>query len=97
MKLVWSPIAFSQAEEIADYIADDNPFASEKWLAGLFAAVERLTDYPESGRPVPEIPRPEIREIVCGEYRIIYRVRTATVSILTVRHGRRLLSVNDLG
>ncbi|MEI7901696.1 MAG: type II toxin-antitoxin system RelE/ParE family toxin [bacterium] len=97
MKLVWSPIALSQAEEIADYIADDNPFASEKWLAGLFEAVERLTAYPESGRPVPEIQRPEIREIVYGEYRILYRVSSATVALLTVRHGRRLLSENDLG
>jgi plasmid stabilization system protein ParE len=96
MKLVWSPLALNQAEEIADYIADDNPFASEKWLSGLFGAVERLTDYPESGRPVPEIPRPEIREIVYGEYRIIYRVRTATLALLTVGHGRRLLSENDL-
>ena len=97
MKLVWSPLALHQAEEIADYIADDNPIASEKWLSGLFEAVERLTDYPKSGRPVPEIPRPEIREIVYGEYRIIYRVRSATVALLTVRHGRRVLSENDLG
>ena len=97
MKLVWTPIALDQAEEIAKFIADDNPYAAEKWLSGLFEAAERLEDYPESGRPVPEIRRPEIREIVYGEYRIIYRVRTATVALLTVRHGRRVLSENDLG
>ncbi len=97
MKIVWAPIALDQAEEIADFIADDNPYAAEKWLSGLFEAAERLADYPESGRAVPEIRRPEIREIVYGEYRIMYRVRTATVALLTVRHGRRLLSENDLG
>jgi len=96
MTLVWAPIALNQAEEIAAFIADDNPRAAERWLSGLFEATERLTDYPDSGRPVPEIRRPEIREIVYGEYRIIYRVRTATVALLTVRHGRRLLSENDL-
>ena len=97
MKLVWSPLALTQAEEISCYIAEDNPAAAEKWLAGLFGEVERLADYPESGRHVPEIRRPEIREIIYGEYRIIYRIRTATAAILTVRHGRRLLSEGDLG
>lgn len=97
MKLVWSPLAFTQAEEISGYIAEDNPIAAEKWLMGLFDEVERLADYPESGRHVPEIRRPEIRELVYGEYRIIYRIRAATVAILTVRHGRRLLSEGDLG
>jgi plasmid stabilization system protein ParE len=97
MKLVWSPIALNQAEEIANFISDDNPYAAEKWLSGLFVAAERLADYPESGRYVPEIRRPEIREIGYGEYRIIYRVRTETVALLTVRHGRRLLSENDFG
>ena len=97
MKLVWSPLALSQAEAISCYIAEDNPSAAEKWLVGLFCDVERLADYPESGRHVPEIRRPEIREMVYGEYRIIYRIRAATVAILTVRHGRRLLSEGDLG
>lgn len=97
MKLFWSPLALVQAEEISCYIAEDNPSAAEKWLAGLFEEVERLADYPESGRHVPELRRPEIREIVYGEYRIIYRIRTVTVAILTVRHGRRLLSDDDLG
>ena len=97
MKLVWSPLALTQAEEIASYIAEDNLSAAERWLAGLFDEVERLVDYPESGRHVPEIRRSEVRELVYGEYRIIYRIRTVMVAILTVRHGRRLLSEGDLG
>jgi plasmid stabilization system protein ParE len=97
MKLVWTPLALEQAEEIADYIASDNAAAAEHWLAGLFDVVERLGNYPESGRPVPEIRRPDIREIIYGDYRAIYRIRSATVAILTVRHGRRLLCEHDLG
>jgi len=96
MRLVWSPLALAQAKAIADYIAEDNPLAAEKWLTGIFTAVERLMDDPESGRQVPEIRRPEIREVRHGEYRIIYRAQVATVAILTVRHGRRLLSEKNL-
>ena len=97
MKIVWSPLALLQADEISCYIAEDNLSAAERWLMGLFDQVDRLADYPESGRPVPEIRRSEVRELVYGEYRIIYRIRAATVAILTVRHGRRLLSEADLG
>ena len=97
MKIVWSPLALTQAEEIACYIAEDNRSAAERWLMGLFTEVDRLADYPESGRHVPEIRRSEVRELIYGEYRIIYRTKTAAVAILTVRHGRRLLSEGDLG
>jgi plasmid stabilization system protein ParE len=91
MKIAWTPTAFAQAEEIARQIAWDKPPAAEKWLDGLFDSVERLSNFPESGKWVSEIPRREIREIIYGNYRVIYRI-----SILTVRHGRRRLSETDI-
>jgi plasmid stabilization system protein ParE len=97
MKLVWSPLALGQVEELAEYIASDDAAAAERWLAGLFAVLERLEDYPESGRPVPEIRRPGLREAIYGNDRAVYRIRSPTVAILTVRHGRRLLRERDLG
>ncbi|MGM0539773.1 MAG: type II toxin-antitoxin system RelE/ParE family toxin [Thermodesulfobacteriota bacterium] len=45
------------------------------------AAVERLTSFPNSGRIVPEIRDPVIREIVFGSYRIIYRVKDNLVEL----------------
>lgn len=39
---------------------------------------------------------PEIREIVFGNFRIIYRYQRKVVEILTVRHGARLLGIEDL-
>jgi toxin ParE1/3/4 len=49
----------------------------------------QLADFPASGRVVPEIARPEIREILEQPYRIIYRIRPERVEILAVVHGRR--------
>ena len=41
---------------------------------------------------VPEWQRPELRELIDGAYRIVYRTRAAdAVEILTVVHGARLL------
>lgn len=54
MKVEWSPLALDRVSEIARYIAKDNPDAAERWVNELFDAVERLADFPESGRIVPE-------------------------------------------
>lgn len=41
------------------------------------------------GRIVPEDKRQRCRELLFGNYRIIYRVEDGTVQILTVIHGAR--------
>lgn len=51
---------------------------------------------PGIGRVVPEIGEPTVREILRGMYRVIYRYRDERVEILTVFHGARLLSAQDL-
>jgi len=50
-----------------------------------------LSQFPESGRIVPEIDDPEIRERFVYSYRVIYRVETDRLLIVAVVHGRRLL------
>ncbi len=48
------------------------------------------------GRVVPEINRKEIREIILGNYRIIYRIKKDVLEILTVYHSARLLEKEDI-
>jgi toxin ParE1/3/4 len=90
MRLVWSPLALTQVRDIARYIAKDKPSAAQKWVQRLFAAVERLPDQPLACRVVPELNRPDIREFIFGNYRVIYRLRNG-LQVLVVRHGRQLL------
>ena len=59
-------------------------------------AVERLAHLPRIGRVVPEINDTAIREIILGNYRIIYRLHTELAEILTVYHGARLLDPTTL-
>ena len=49
-----------------------------------------------SGRIVPEIHREDIRELIYGNYRIIYRLETKKVAILTVRHGKQILPIDEI-
>lgn len=90
MKIVWTPLALERVNDIARYIARDKPAAAAKWVKELFRLVGRLSSQPHSCRVVPELNRPDIRELIHGSYRVIYKL-TDEVHILTVRHGRQLL------
>ena len=92
----WSPLAISRLSEIAKYIAQDNPVAAERWVNKIFALVEKLSDFPERGRMVPEINNKMIREVISGNYRVIYKLEDREISILTVRHVKQILSVEEL-
>jgi plasmid stabilization system protein ParE len=95
MKIFWAPLAITRVNEIADYIAEDNLNASQDWVDGILKKVERLEEFPYSGRIVPELNRKEIREIFFGNYRIIYQISKDSVSILTVRHFKQRLPLED--
>ena len=96
MKIIWSPLAIESAKEIVDYIALDKPSAAENWIENVFSKVEPLESSPEIGRIVPEIGNPQFREIIYGNYGIIYRIEPKQISILTIRHGAQILPIDEI-
>lgn len=97
MKIIWSPLAIQRVQEIADYIAYDKPPAAIQWVESVFDAAEKLQQHPQFGRQLPELQNPNYREIIHGNYRIIYRLEEKRILILTVRHGSQILPREDLG
>lgn len=96
MTIIWSPLAVDRVSEIADYIAKDKPSATEKWINTVFSKVEQLESSSEIGRIVPEINNSQFRELIYGNYRIIYRIKKKQISILTIRHGKQILPINEI-
>lgn len=96
MKIIWSPLAIDRALEIAEYIAQDKPDAAEKWINTVFSKVEQLKSSPEIGGIVPEIRNDQFRELIYGNYRIVYRIEKEQISILTIRHGKQILPINEI-
>ncbi|MBN1669811.1 MAG: type II toxin-antitoxin system RelE/ParE family toxin [Kiritimatiellae bacterium] len=96
MRVRWSPLAVARVSEIAEYIARDNPIAAERWAISVFDRVKQVRDFSKSGRHVPEIIRKDIGELVHGNFRIIYRIERQAVSILTVRHFKQILPLEDI-
>ena len=96
MKIIWSPLAINKASEIAGYIAQDKPSAAKRWINKVFAKVEKLKSSTQIGRVVPEISNNKFRELIYGNYRIIYRMEIKQISILTIRHGKQILPIDEI-
>ena len=96
MKIVWSPLAIERTSEIAVYIAQDNADAAISWINAVFDRADGLKAFPERGRIVPEAQNEAIRELIYGNYRIIYRLQEKKISILTVRHVKQILPVDEI-
>ena len=88
-ELIWSPRAVADLEEIRAFIEADSPAWADLTVRRIVAAVERLEQFPDSGRMVPERQSPELREVISGNFRIVYRRRETSVEIATVFRGSR--------
>ena len=95
MKVVWSPLALEKLEAIAKYIALDKPSAADKWVNDIFDRTDLLANQPEIGREVQELVGSNYRELIFGNYRIIYKIESE-VKILTLRNSRQLLNADEI-
>jgi len=87
----WTPQAADDLEAIYLFIARDSPKLADAFADRVLRATDRLAEFPRSGRILPELGIENIREIVVGNYRVIYRLHPESVQLLTVHHGARML------
>lgn len=96
MKPLWTEQAYLRLAEIYAFVASDSVDSAERLVDRLEHRAERLTRFPESGRHVPEFPFSEFREVLVGNYRLVYRVRGGHVEIVTVFEGHMLFPLEDI-
>jgi toxin ParE1/3/4 len=98
MSVTWSREAGENLVDIEEFIARDSVERATRFVDALIDYTEAiLADNPKSGRSVPEIGNPDIRELIYQGYRIVYRLNGDRIEILTVFEGHRLLRQNELG
>lgn len=90
-RVIWTEPALFDLNEIAEYIALDKMSAARRLVQRVFTCVERLEQFPESGRMPPELEHSKYREIIVGPCRVFYRVDQDKVYILYVMRGERQL------
>lgn len=70
-QIKWSLQALDDIESIADYIGNDSEKYAGFFVHSVIDSVQRLIDFPVSGRKVTELNDCTIRELIIGNYRII--------------------------
>ena len=92
-KIEWTKRALEDMHDIYEFIAKDSSRYAQIQVESIQDAVSNLTSFPLMGRKVPEFPYLKYREILVGNYRIIYRYdeERNQIFVMAVVHGRRLL------
>ena len=88
-EVIWTSPALDDLNGIAEYIALSNRQAAQKLVANIFSKVERLEDFPESGKKPIELSNLNYREIIVNPCRIFYKIDKDKVYILHVMRQER--------
>jgi len=86
VKIVWTKSVLAVLDDVAEFIAIDNIPAAKRVVEEVTNSVDRLQNFPESGRKIPEILDLPFREIITNPCRVIYKFDGTTqyVYILAV-------------
>jgi toxin ParE1/3/4 len=92
--ITFAESAVKDLEAIRNWYVDQQvPDVGERLLKEIISQVERLADFPDSGRVVPEFGIANLREIIHSPFRIVYRHDKSRVRIVRVWRSERLLKM----
>jgi plasmid stabilization system protein ParE len=91
------PRAKRDLREAYQYIAAQAPLNATRWLSETRRKIRSLADLPQrcALAPEAEVLRYELRQLVTGNYRVLFVVEGNVVRVLHVRHAQRLPATVD--
>jgi addiction module RelE/StbE family toxin len=87
VKVFWTDTALGHLTAIHEFISRDSQTYAKRVIDRLTRRTEQIAVHPLSGRKVPEVSLPQIREVIEGPYRIIYYIKPDQIDVLAVIHG----------
>ena len=91
MKVHWTGRALARLDAIQVHIAQHNPDAALRIVHAIVHRSTQIKIFPHSGRRVADYARDDVRELIEGHYRIVYRVLPAQIDVVAVMHAAQLL------
>ena len=91
VSITWTALAIEDLRNIYDYILKDSKVYADRIIDNIITRVDQLSYFPKSGRVVPEFENDSIRELIQGNYRIIYKLTAQKISIIRIHHSARLM------
>ncbi len=96
MRVVFAAEALQRLFDVEDRIASDNPVAAAKIVDRILRRADQIALFPRSGRKVPEVDNDRVRELIEGNYRIVYHlVDDDTAEVVTIWDAREPLAPLD--
>ena len=93
-RLIWTIQAAADLENIFSYISKDSIKYARIKVIRIREQVNILKNHPQMGRIVPEVGNENLRELIFGSYRIIYRYNASNlIEIITIHHSAMLLKL----
>ena len=95
-KIKWTLRSLNDLQDIYEFIAKDSKRYAQMQIENIQDAVSQLPHFPVMGRIMPEFPHLPYREIISGNYRIIYKIEKDLIVIMSVVHGRRIIDKSTI-
>ena len=89
-QVIWLEPAELDLEEIAEYIALDDPAAANEFVSRVLKRVRLFIDHPRIGTFIPELPESKYRQLIVGPCRIFHRIEEDMVYIVHIRRSELL-------
>jgi addiction module RelE/StbE family toxin len=91
VRVHWTNTAIDHLLSIYEYVSHDSDVYADRLMDRLTRRSQQIGTFPRSGRSVPEYEAPDIREVIEGSYRIIYRIKEEQIDVLAVMHSAQQL------
>lgn len=79
--------ALNHLQSIWNFIAADNPVAADRIVDELFAAFERLAEWPGIGHTRSDLTQRDVRFWPVRSYLVVYREKPLPLQIVAILHG----------
>lgn len=97
VQINWTKTALSDLKAVFDFIAKDSKKYATLHVLKIKAKTKLLKNRPRLGKTVPEKGDETIRELIEGNYRIIYKIiHKKRIDILTIHHAARDLERREI-
>ena len=95
-RIIWTPKALDDLDSLLAFIAKDSPIAARRFAQKIIQRVDLLATQPLLGGLIAEDDSRIYRQIIQGNYRVIYRTDGIRIFIVAVHHAARLLESENL-
>ena len=97
VKIRWTELSVNDLKSIRDYIAQNSVRYASITINRIYDRAQILSRQPLSGRIVPEFDDPKIKELIIGNYRLVYLIiNEESIEVLRIYNSARLLKKESL-